>query len=157
MFGTPIEEDFINDPRGGRGSGSGLTVLLFVLLAGLGSLVAWAAWFEIEEVTRGLGRVVPSSELQVVQSLEGGIVAGLAVTEGALVEAGDILVRIDDTRVGAERGELLEREAALMAEEARMRAEAMAAEAINLPEGLEERAPLAVAAERAVFVSRWVA
>jgi adhesin transport system membrane fusion protein len=111
-------------------------------------------WFEIEEVTRGMGRVVPSTELQVVQSLEGGIVAGLEVFEGQMVEAGDILVRIDDTRAGAERGELLEREAALMAEEARMRAEAAAAEAIDLPEGLAARAPLAVAAEHAVFVSR---
>lgn len=154
MFGTPIEEDFINDPRGSRGSGAGLTLLLFGVLAGLGSLVAWAVWFEIEEVTRGAGRVVPSSELQVVQSLEGGIVRGLEVFEGQVVEAGDILVRIDDTRVGAERGELLEREAALMAEEARMRAEAETQEEVGFPEALDLRAPLAVAAELAVFVSR---
>lgn len=154
MFGAPVEEDFINDPRGSRGKGAGAFWLLALILSGIAAFGAWAWFFQIEEVTRGIGRIVPSSEVQVIQSLEGGIVAAVEVEEGDLVAAGDTLIRIDDTRAGAERGELAEREAALVAEAARTAAEAAGDEDLVFPEGLEARAPGPVAAERAVFLSR---
>ncbi len=158
MFGTPAEEDFVNDTRAARGrrggGGASATWLLFVLMAGLAGFVAWAATHEIEEVTRGTGRVVPSSDVQVVQSPEGGIVSEIAVRAGEVVEQGAVLLRIDDTEAEAGRGELEERQAALLAEAARRRAEAEMADDIAFPDGLGARAPGPVAAERAVFLSR---
>ena len=154
MFGAPLEEDFVNDATATRAGGASAAWLLVAVMGGIAAFLAWAAMSEIEEVTRGEGRVVPSTDVQVVQSLEGGIVSQIAVTEGDLVTAGDVLVRIDDTGAAAERGELLEREAALLAEAARTTAEAQGAEEVTFPPGLEARAPQPVAAERAVFLSR---
>ncbi|MEM1429147.1 MAG: biotin/lipoyl-binding protein, partial [Pseudomonadota bacterium] len=103
MFGVPTEEEFVNDAAATRAHGTGAGWTLFAVLAGLAGFVAWAALLQIEEVTRGLGRVVPTSDVQIVQSLEGGIAAGIAVREGDRVRAGDVLVRIDDTTADAER------------------------------------------------------
>ena len=67
----------------------------------LTAFVIWAYNSDLEEVTRGQGSIIPSSRLQVIQSLDPGILAKLHVKEGDLVEAGDILVTIDDTRSSA--------------------------------------------------------
>ncbi|MAM62310.1 HlyD family type I secretion periplasmic adaptor subunit [Maritimibacter sp. UBA3975] len=155
MFGPAIDEDFVN--RTGtapQGEGRKGTALLIVLVAGLAAFIWWAAVFEIEEVTRGAGRVVPSQQVQVIQSLEGGIVRDILVAEGATVEADAPLLRIDDTTAGARRGEFLEQEAALMAEQIRVRTEAEGGETLGFPDSLTARAPDAVAAEREVFTSR---
>jgi adhesin transport system membrane fusion protein len=61
-------------------------------------LIAWAAWASIDEVTRGDGKVIPSHQLQVVQSMDGGVVSEILVREGMQVEAGQLLLRIDETR-----------------------------------------------------------
>ena len=156
MFGPSIDEDFINSAttRPPRRAGRSGWLLLLVLGVGLGGFMAWAWHFEIEEVTRGMGQVVPSRQIQVVQSLEGGLVSAIAVQEGDLVEAGQELIRIDDTTAGSERGELREREAALLAELTRVRTEAEGGQTLDFPQGLADRAPLAVAAEGAIFASR---
>lgn len=61
-------------------------------------LVVWAAFAEIDEVTRGEGKVIPSRQVQVIQSQDGGVVTELAVQEGDSVEVGQLLVRLDATR-----------------------------------------------------------
>jgi adhesin transport system membrane fusion protein len=99
-----------------------LTVLLLVSL--LAAFVAWAAHAELEEVTRGNGRVIPSSKEQLIQSLEGGVLTGVLVREGDRVEKGQLLLRIDDTRASALYRELQAKIAALAAQAARLRAEA---------------------------------
>ena len=156
MFGPRTEEDFVNTAPAGRprGPGRGPWLMLLVIAGGLAAFLAWAALYEIEEVTSGTGRVVPSRQIQVVQSLEGGIVSAIAVREGDPVQEGDVLMRIDDTSAGAERGELREREAALLAEAARTGTEAVGGQTLTFPDGLADRAPGAVAAEREVFLSR---
>jgi len=68
----------------------GALVLLLLLL--------WSAFAYVDEVTRGEGKVVPSSQLQVIQSLDGGIVEEIFVKEGQHVREGDVLIRIDSTR-----------------------------------------------------------
>lgn len=60
--------------------------------------VLWSAIVKIEEVTKGDGKVIPSSQLQVLQSLDGGIVSKIAVKEGQQVDAGQLLLQIDSTR-----------------------------------------------------------
>ncbi len=61
-------------------------------------LLTWAAFAHVDEVTRGEGKVIPSRQLQIVQSLDGGVVSSILVQEGQEVEAGQVLLRIDETR-----------------------------------------------------------
>ena len=79
----------------------GLWWSIFFLATFLTAFVVWAYNNELEEVTRGQGSIIPSSRLQVIQSLDPGILAELHVKEGDQVEAGDVLVTIDDTRSSA--------------------------------------------------------
>lgn len=60
-------------------------------------LITWAYFAEIDSLTRGQGKVIPSHQIQVIQNLEGGIVSEILVEEGEHVKKGDILVKIDDT------------------------------------------------------------
>ncbi len=66
----------------------------------------WADNAILDEVTRGEGKVIPSSQVQVIQNLEGGILKELMVREGEVVEKGQILLRIDDTNFAARFGEI---------------------------------------------------
>lgn len=61
-------------------------------------LLFWAAFAPLDEVARGEGKVIPSSQLQVIQSFDGGVVQEVLVREGQIVEKGDLLLRIDPTR-----------------------------------------------------------
>lgn len=85
-------------------------------------LVGWAGWAQIDEVTRGDGRVVPSRQLQVVQSLDGGVVSEILVKEGQEVEEGQLLLRIDETRATSGVRESAATGFALKARQARLRA-----------------------------------
>jgi len=58
----------------------------------------WAHFAIVDEVTRGQGKAIPSTRLQKIQNLEGGIVSEMYVSEGQIVEAGAPLLRLDDTR-----------------------------------------------------------
>ena len=60
--------------------------------------VIWAAFAEVDEVTKGEGRVIPSSQLQVLQSVDGGVVEQIRVKEGQIVPAGALLLSVDPTR-----------------------------------------------------------
>ena len=83
--------------RGHRFAGI-LTVMTFVFIGVMG---VWAHYAILDEVTRGEGRVIPSSKVQVIQNLEGGILAEILVREGDVVNVGDIMVRIDNTAAQA--------------------------------------------------------
>jgi adhesin transport system membrane fusion protein len=85
-------------------------------------LIAWAALAHVDEVTRGDARVIPSRQLQVVQSLDGGVVAEILVKEGQVVEAGQLLLRVDETRATAGVRESAAQGVALRARHARLRA-----------------------------------
>ena len=140
MFGIESPGTFANAPGETGGRLSGAWRLLLVIGLGLIAFGFWSAQFQIEEVTRGIGRVVPSSETKQVQTLDGGLVVEVAVSEGDRVAAGDVLMVIDDTRVAAARGELLEKEMALLAEQARVEAEASGADPV-FPPDLSRDAP----------------
>lgn len=68
------------------------TVLVFLIL------LVWAGYAEIDEVTKASGRVIPSSQLQIIQAVDGGVVEEILVREGDEVAPGDLLLRIDQTR-----------------------------------------------------------
>ncbi len=85
-------------------------------------LIIWAGFARIDEVSRGEGRVVPSKQLQVLQSLDGGVVAEILVREGQEVDAGQLLLRIDGTRADSGVRESAAQSFALEARAARLRA-----------------------------------
>ncbi|HVL58895.1 MAG TPA: HlyD family efflux transporter periplasmic adaptor subunit [Burkholderiaceae bacterium] len=102
-----------------------LAFLSIALMAALVAFfIAWASTAELEEVTRGQGRVIPSSKEQVIQSLDAGVLTELLVRENDRVEKDQLLLRIDDTRALAMYRELQAKAAALSATAARLRAEA---------------------------------
>ena len=93
-------------------------IAVFVIVA----LLVWAAFARVDEVTRGDGRVVPSRQLQVLQSLDGGVVEQILVHEGEKVEAGQVLLMIDPTRANAAVADSAAQGIALQARVARLRA-----------------------------------
>lgn len=123
-----------------------------LLAALLGAFVLWAARAELEEITRGNGRVIPSSREQVIQSLETGVLTELLVREGDRVERDQPLLRIDDTRASALYRELQGKAAALAAQGARLRAEAYGG-ALQFPPEVQ-RQPALVRRETEAFVAR---
>lgn len=133
-------------PRGGR-----LilwTVVLFIL-----SFLAWSSVAEIDEVTRGQGRVIPSQQVQVVQSLEGGIVSKILVHDGDVVNKGQLLIKLDETQLAAA---LREGEAHCM--EHRAKAARLAAESERKkfipPKNVLEGYPQFVKREYELYVAR---
>lgn len=113
----------------------------------------WAWVFEIDEVSSGAGKVIPSSRDQVIQSLEGGILSKLNVREGQVVEKGAVLAQLDPTRSESSVGETAARYRAALAASARLRAEVEAHSSIAFPSELDEW-PQLKAAEAALFQSR---
>jgi adhesin transport system membrane fusion protein len=105
-----------------RPKGLGHVILAAIVLFFTVFLV-WANWATLEEVTRGEGRVIPSRQIQVVQNLEGGIVSELLVREGEIVEEGQPLMRIDNSRAESDYLERRARYLALLASASRLEAE----------------------------------
>ena len=86
-----------------------LAVVILLLVSG----TTWAHFAILDEVKRGQGKVIPSRQMQVLQSLEGGLVEAIAVQEGDTVQKGQVLARIDNTKFSADLGEVhAKREAA---------------------------------------------
>lgn len=128
-------------------------VILYTAVLALIALFVWAAVAQVDEVTRGEGKVIPSRQVQVVQSLDGGVVTEIVVKDGDVVNAGDLLVRLDVTRFESmfreNQAELL----ALQAKEERLRALIDGRDFVA-PPGVQELAPDVVKQELALYVSR---
>ena len=92
--------------------------------------IFWAANFHLDEVTRGVGKVIPASREQVVQSLDSGVLSEMLVKEGDRVEKDQILLRIDDARSGPVFREAFEKWVGLAAQAARLRSEAYGTELV---------------------------
>ena len=129
-------------------------MLLFTIGGMLFCMLVWAHFAILDEVKRGSGRVIPSQQMQVVQSLEGGIVLEILVQEGAIVKKGQPLMRIDDTNFAAQFGEVRERRAAMAARVARLEAEANGSKRPLFEPELSQIAPKVVATEMSVFEAR---
>lgn len=126
-----------------------LGTVLFVIWA-----IIWSSQAEIEQVTAGTGQVIPSKQIQIVQNLEGGILAEVLVTEGARVEKGQLIVRLDDTLVGSTFREGKANYAGLRAAILRLRAEAEGKEIPIFPLGLQKEYPEGVRSELELFHAR---
>ncbi len=147
--------DFMSDLEAARHIKPTLTSN--ILLGSIAALVVlffiWAAVSEVEILARGQGQVVPTREIQVIQSLEGGILQELLVTEGDIVEKDQVLLRISDIQFSAEERGTEARFVSLAIKKARLQAEA-SGEAFTLPEDIAVRAPEIAANEKALYESR---
>ena len=116
-------------------------------------LILWAAFAEIDEVTRGQGKVVPTSQVQIVQSVDGGVVELIAVKEGQVVEPGQLLFRVDPTRF---KSNMMESRTAQLALQAKaLRLEALTrGKSFNPPAELLKEVPDVVAQEQRLYDSR---
>ena len=117
-------------------------------------LIVWAALAHIDELTRGDGKVIPSRQLQVIQALDGGVVSEIRVKEGQEVEAGQLLLRIDETRATSGVRENAAQSFALTARERRLRALAEGGRFEPPPAGDDAEQRRIVDEERRLFESR---
>jgi adhesin transport system membrane fusion protein len=116
-------------------------------------LMLWANFAVIDEVTKGDGKAIPSSKIQKIQNLEGGIVAELFAKEGQIVEAGAPLIRLDDTRFASNVGETEADRLAMV-----LRVERLSAEVddrpLNFPDDVLKAVPGQAKSEESLYVSR---
>ncbi|WP_048997018.1 HlyD family type I secretion periplasmic adaptor subunit [Enterobacter kobei] len=130
----------------------GSSLVAWALFALLAVFIAWASLFELDEVTTGSGKVIPSSHEQVIQSLEGGIIHSLMVREGDIVERGQQLAQLDRTKTESSVLESESRLNAALATAARLKAEVNDT-ALIFPEELDDDVEL-VKQETALYQSR---
>ncbi len=127
-------------------------LLLFMIALFVVAALFWAAAAELDEVTVGVGKVVPSGQVKLVQSLEGGILSELSVSEGEIVNKDQVLLNIDDTQFQAPFRESHAKFLALTARAARLEAEANDAVLFTPAIVLQEK-PEAAANEEKLFTS----
>jgi adhesin transport system membrane fusion protein len=124
------------------------SVGVFVLIA-----LLWANLAELDELSRGEGEIIPSQQLQVIQNLEGGIIAEILIHEGDLVEKGQVLLRIDDTRFASTFKENKVRELELIAKSARLQAES-AGEEFIFPDDFPKEYTSLLTQEKSLYSAR---
>lgn len=137
----------------GQQQARGSRLLLWTSLLVVLVLLVWASLGYIDEVVRGQGKVVPSRQIQVVQSLDGGLVEEILVRPGEMVEIGQVLLRIDPTRYSASLGENKAESLSLQAKAARLEALATG-QPFQVSDELIRAAPEAVEMERRTWESR---
>ncbi len=98
-------------------------LLLWFVVGFVVLFVIWAAFAELERTVRGMGRVIPSSQLQIVSNMEGGVVQDILIRPGQQVDEGDPLIRLDPTQMGSEFGSGEATVSALTVKIARLQAE----------------------------------
>ncbi|MDD4880276.1 MAG: HlyD family efflux transporter periplasmic adaptor subunit, partial [Gallionellaceae bacterium] len=116
-------------------------------------LLLWAGFAQIDEITRGQGKVIPSRQLQVMQAVDGGVVSEINVREGQIVAAGQQLLKIDPTRFVSSLGENRSQYLAFLAKAARLKAIAEGS-SFAVPAEVAKEAPDLAEQERSLYMSR---
>lgn len=150
--------DFIRDAKGvvHRAVSPRSTIFLYSSIGFFAAFLTWAYFAELEEITRGDGRVIPSSRMQVIQSLEAGIVKDIKVSEGDIIKKDQVLLKIADTGFSSDLGELAGKELALQAQIIRLQQEATEGQKKKLiyPDTFIQKAPDVVKREKNLFKVR---
>lgn len=149
------DAEFMSDLRSAvmRGPRVSASILFLFIVAFFVGAVFWASVATLDEVTTGEGRVIPSSQIQVLQNLEGGILAKIHVREGEIVEQSQVLLTIDDTQAASKYREDRARVLALRASVARLRAE-QDGQPPEFPDEVVAERPDLVETELAVYGAR---
>src|SRR5215813_9403234 len=151
-MGAAADREYWIDPadadrKGFRIFGHLLLITIAVILV---TFLVWADNAVLDIVTRGQGKVIPSSQVQVIQNLEGGIMADILVNEGDLVDKDQVLLRIDNTTAQSNYDDLRSRYLSGLASTTRLEAEiaGKSADDIVFPQELLAEAPDLADAER---------
>ena len=127
--------------------------LLRFALISIVAIVAWAALAHVDEITRGEGKVIPSKQLQIVQSVDGGVISEILVHEGQVVTPGQVVMRIDNTRFVSSAREGHAQYLALQVRAARLKAVSEGTSFSPSPEALKE-VPEVVRQEDGLYQSK---
>jgi len=133
--------------------GLGRSAIMFTIILLVGLALVWANWAELDNVTRGEGRIVSSVQNQMVQASEGGVILRRYVSENTIVNKDEVLFEIDPVDASSELNRLTQRLAGLDIKEFRLRAEIKGSEFIS-PEELNARSPMVALTEQSLFVAR---
>jgi adhesin transport system membrane fusion protein len=134
--------------------GHSYAYLLTAIIAGLFLIfLLWATFTKLDEVTRGVGQVIPSQRVQVIQNLEGGILEEILVQENQIVEKGDVLVRINNAMAASQFRDASGKARQYQASVARLQAEGEG-KAFDLPAGLEKSDPQIASEQNAIYRAR---
>ncbi len=136
----------------GREGLAGSTVL-FTIIALVLALLVWANYAELDNVTRGEGRIISSVQNQMVQAAEGGVILRRYVSENTTVQEGEVLFEIDPVDASSELNRLSQRLAALDIKELRLRAEIAGSDFV-IPAELSARSPMVAMTEQSLFAAR---
>jgi len=113
---------------------AGMILYSILILTVLG--IIWAYFGSIDQVTVGEGKVIPSSEVKVIQSLDGGLISSIDVKEGQLIKKNQILLKFDDTRYTSDYEQGREKYSSLIAAIARLNAEVQGSDSVEFPKEL---------------------
>ncbi|MDD1780458.1 HlyD family type I secretion periplasmic adaptor subunit [Enterovibrio sp. ZSDZ35] len=114
-------------------------VVVWLIIVMVAAFITWAAMSSLDQVTRGEGKVIPSSQVQLIQSLDGGILQEMFVKEGMVVEKGMPLVHIDDTRFRSDVAQQEEEDASLNANIIRLQEELNSVQLQGLEVGWQDQ------------------
>ena len=132
----------------------GPSLIIWLCAASVWFFVVWAAFAWIDEIVRAEGELISSSRPQIIQNLEGGILAELLVKEGDVVQRGDVLARLHGTQFRSSVDEIAEQINALEIRRLRLEAELAGQFDFSVPSGLAQAAPGIVSSERALLRAR---
>ncbi|MCH1918091.1 HlyD family efflux transporter periplasmic adaptor subunit [Shewanella sp. A3A] len=132
----------------------GINLIVWPIALAFVLFVVWAMLFQMDEVARARGEVIASSRVQIIQSIDGGVIAELNVHEGDKVAPGQVLATLEQTRVDASVAEIESRYYALTARALRLRAEVIGAEKLEFPAIITMQYAEIAEVELALFVQR---
>jgi len=132
----------------------GASRIIYLVGLALVMFLIWAALAWVDEIVRADGEVVSSSRAQIVQNLEGGILAELYVRQGDTVAAGQMLAKLQDTKFRAGKDDLQDQIDALDVRRLRLEAEIAGAFDFLVSEELAQRSAHLLASEKALLNAR---
>ena len=132
----------------------GPSVVIWAIGAAFVVFIVWAALAWVDEIVRAQGEVVSSSRPQIIQNLEGGILAEMNVAEGDVVEPGQTLARLYGTQYQSMVDDLTDQIAALEIRRLRLEAEMAGEAGFDVPPVWANRVPDIVVSENALLVAR---
>jgi len=149
------DKDFLTDVNSANLYGASLQshIILWLAFSFVVIAIIWANFANLDEVTRGSGKTIPSSQIQVIQNLEGGILSEILIKEGELVDKGQALLKLDDVRFASSFNETKLKYYDLLATTARLTAE-VNNQAIEIPDEVLQKYPSIAIDTKELLISR---
>lgn len=144
---------FSQHPDLDRGPRRAVLVMLTLLSAFVMLALVWMSFAKLDISVHAMGKVVPTSRVQTIQSLEGGIIRDIAVREGQMVKRGDLLAHVENLQYNAELGEGRKTQSAIQSAMARLKAE-VSGDPLRFDKRLRQQAPALVAEQQKLWDSR---